>query len=275
MQVALLPSCAQQALDRNINAATIRLLQRCGCEVVVATRCRLLRRVAASHGPRSASQGDGPGEHRRVERAIAERARRDCHQRVRLRHHRERLRTFGRRRAGETDWRSGARHHRAPRRAWSAGRRCRADTGSPITTPVRCSTASALNVSRDSCSRVQASRSSMCPNGISAAGLPELTICSSPTSRRRSANAKRLTSTASIRTLSPPEISDAWCRSRASRTLPLFTPSNCSIGRPAVRCRRPCSSRQLRQPKRAPAPSEQSHPGGSPSAADPNPTAIW
>jgi glycolate oxidase iron-sulfur subunit len=33
--------------------------------------------------------------------------------------------------------------------------------------------------------------------------------------------------------------------------------------------------RRLRQPKRAPAPSDQSHPGGSPSAADPNPTAIW
>jgi glycolate oxidase iron-sulfur subunit len=36
MRVALLPSCAQQALDRNINAATIRLLQRLGCDVVVA-----------------------------------------------------------------------------------------------------------------------------------------------------------------------------------------------------------------------------------------------
>jgi glycolate oxidase iron-sulfur subunit len=36
LRVALLPSCAQQALDRNINAATIRLLQRHGCEVVVA-----------------------------------------------------------------------------------------------------------------------------------------------------------------------------------------------------------------------------------------------
>jgi glycolate oxidase iron-sulfur subunit len=36
MRVALLPSCAQQALDQNINAATIRLLQRHGCEVVVA-----------------------------------------------------------------------------------------------------------------------------------------------------------------------------------------------------------------------------------------------
>jgi glycolate oxidase iron-sulfur subunit len=36
MRVALLPSCAQQALDQNINVATIRLLQRYACEVVVA-----------------------------------------------------------------------------------------------------------------------------------------------------------------------------------------------------------------------------------------------
>ena len=33
--------------------------------------------------------------------------------------------------------------------------------------------------------------------------------------------------------------------------------------------------RKLRQPTRAPALSEQNHPGGAPSAADPNPTAIW
>ena len=36
MRVALLTGCAQQALDRNINRATIQLLQRCGCDVVVA-----------------------------------------------------------------------------------------------------------------------------------------------------------------------------------------------------------------------------------------------
>lgn len=35
-RVALLAGCAQQALDANINAATIRLLTRHGCEVVVA-----------------------------------------------------------------------------------------------------------------------------------------------------------------------------------------------------------------------------------------------
>ena len=37
MRVALLAGCVQQAIDRNINAATIRLLQRHGCEVVIAT----------------------------------------------------------------------------------------------------------------------------------------------------------------------------------------------------------------------------------------------
>ncbi len=36
LRVALLPGCAQQVLDRDINAATIRILQRHGCEVVVA-----------------------------------------------------------------------------------------------------------------------------------------------------------------------------------------------------------------------------------------------
>jgi glycolate oxidase iron-sulfur subunit len=35
-RVALLPGCAQQALNRDINAATIRILQRHGCEIVVA-----------------------------------------------------------------------------------------------------------------------------------------------------------------------------------------------------------------------------------------------
>ena len=35
-RVALLAGCAQQALNGDINAATIRLLRRHGCEVVVA-----------------------------------------------------------------------------------------------------------------------------------------------------------------------------------------------------------------------------------------------
>src|SRR5262249_60409510 len=37
-RVTLLAGCAQQALNGNINAATIRLLRRHGCEVVIALR---------------------------------------------------------------------------------------------------------------------------------------------------------------------------------------------------------------------------------------------
>ena len=44
MRVALLPGCAQQVLTPEINEATIRLLTRHGCEVVVAGEQRLLRR---------------------------------------------------------------------------------------------------------------------------------------------------------------------------------------------------------------------------------------
>ena len=36
MRVALMTGCAQQALNTDINDATIRLLRRLGCEVVVA-----------------------------------------------------------------------------------------------------------------------------------------------------------------------------------------------------------------------------------------------
>lgn len=37
MRVVLLTGCVQQVLDRNINAATIRILRRHGCEVIVAS----------------------------------------------------------------------------------------------------------------------------------------------------------------------------------------------------------------------------------------------
>ena len=49
-RVALLSGCAQQVLAPEINEATIRLLTRHGVEVVVAQRCRLLRRAHPSHG---------------------------------------------------------------------------------------------------------------------------------------------------------------------------------------------------------------------------------
>ncbi len=52
MRVALLAGCAQQVLTPQINEATVRLLTRLGCEVVVAPRRRLLRRAGPPHGTR-------------------------------------------------------------------------------------------------------------------------------------------------------------------------------------------------------------------------------
>ena len=50
-RVALLAGCAQQVLAPEINAATIRLLTRLGCEVVVAGGRRMLRLAQPPHGP--------------------------------------------------------------------------------------------------------------------------------------------------------------------------------------------------------------------------------
>ena len=50
MRVALMTGCAQKALNTDINDATIRLLRRLGCEVVIAKGAGLLRGADASHG---------------------------------------------------------------------------------------------------------------------------------------------------------------------------------------------------------------------------------
>ena len=49
-RVALLTGCAQRALNTDINEATIRLLTRHGCEVVIARGAGLLRRADPPHG---------------------------------------------------------------------------------------------------------------------------------------------------------------------------------------------------------------------------------
>ena len=54
MRVALLPGCAQQVLAPEINEATIRLLTRHGCEVVVARGAGCCGAPRPSHGPRGA-----------------------------------------------------------------------------------------------------------------------------------------------------------------------------------------------------------------------------
>ena len=63
-RVALLSGCVQQVLRPEINEATIRLLTRHGCEVVIASGgCR---RSLSPARPRGARQGRRQGEHRRV-----------------------------------------------------------------------------------------------------------------------------------------------------------------------------------------------------------------
>ena len=72
MRVALLPGCAQRCLAPEINEATIRLLTRHGCEVVVATRQRLLRVACPPSRPGRGGSRFRARQHRRVgTRALA------------------------------------------------------------------------------------------------------------------------------------------------------------------------------------------------------------
>jgi glycolate oxidase iron-sulfur subunit len=59
MRVALMTGCAQKALNTDINDATIRLLRRLGCEVVVAKGAGLLRGADASHGQGGSAHAAG------------------------------------------------------------------------------------------------------------------------------------------------------------------------------------------------------------------------
>ena len=91
-RVALLAGCAQRVLAPEINAATIRLLTRLGCEVVVAEGagcCGSLNHHMGQHDPAMALDR----EHRGLEPGNRQRRpRRGGDQRVRLRHHGEGLR---------------------------------------------------------------------------------------------------------------------------------------------------------------------------------------
>ena len=69
-----LPGCAQQVLAPEINEATIRLLTRHGCEVVVAPGQRLLRRAGPPSGRRGAGAGPRPRQYRRLGARFGHRA---------------------------------------------------------------------------------------------------------------------------------------------------------------------------------------------------------
>ena len=126
MRVALLPGCAQQVLAPEINLATIRLLTRHGCEVVVAPGSGC---CGALHAPsRRGGAGAGPGarQYRRLGKGRGSgRARRRRRQCLGLRHDAEGLRVSaahrpGLRREGGADRGPRARRQRNRRGARAA-----------------------------------------------------------------------------------------------------------------------------------------------------------
>ena len=91
--MALLAGCAQQVLAPEINAATIRLLTRLGCEVVVAEGAGCCGSLNHHMGQHDAAMTPRPDQHRGLEQGNRQR-RPGCggDQRVGLRHDGERLR---------------------------------------------------------------------------------------------------------------------------------------------------------------------------------------
>ena len=100
-RVALLAGCAQQVLAPQINEATIRLLTRLGVEVVVAEGAGCCGALTHHMGQHDRAMAQRTGQYRGLEpRDRRRRARRDRHQRLRLRHDGEGLRLHVPHRAG-------------------------------------------------------------------------------------------------------------------------------------------------------------------------------
>ena len=152
MRVALLPGCAQQVLAPEINEATIRLLTRHGCEVVVAPGSGCCGALPHHLGEEAPALDLARANIDAWERERGGRARRRRHQRLGLRHDGQGLRLYAARgsglcREGGAHRRAGPRRHRGrrpssglsapPRAATAAARGC----GSPTIPPARCSTA--------------------------------------------------------------------------------------------------------------------------------------
>ena len=203
MRVALLPGCAQQVLAPEINEATIRLLTRHGCEVVVARGQRLLRLA----GPPSRRGGAGAGfrarQYRRMgTRAPRRRARRDRDQCLGLRHDGEGLRLYAARgpglcREGGADRRAGPRCHRGDRDARARPRRHRAaGTGRRVAYHSACSMQHGQRIHAGPKALLAAAgfEPSMCRKAISAAARPAPTTCCSRKLPRRCATASSPTS---------------------------------------------------------------------------------
>ena len=237
MRVALLAGCASK---RSIATSMPRRSGCCSATAAtsssrpaqaVAARCRCTWDAANMAGA-------GPRQHRGVEPELATASRCDRRQRVRLRHDGQGLRPSRRRRRrtaigalardvtellsdiGLRD--GGAKPYRV---AYHDA--CSLQHGQRVTRPPR------------NYSRAPVSRCSTYPSGISAAAPPAPTICCSLTSRPRSASEGRAYRQRRSGHRRGRQSRLHGRRSRASPRRRSCTRSNCSIGRPAGRCRRP------------------------------------
>ena len=194
-RVALLAGCAQRVLDPRINAATIRLLTRHGCEVVVAEGagcCGALThhmgKERESHAAAAANirawmrEANGGGLDAIVVNTSG------CGTTVKDYGHMFERRP-ARRRRGDGG-RPGARRHRADGRARPRRPAAPSRCASPTTPPARCSTASRCASRRRRCCAPRASRWSSRAMPTSAAARPAPTTCCSRRSRRSCATRK-------------------------------------------------------------------------------------
>ena len=168
MRVALLPGCAQQVLAPEINEATIRLLTRHGCEVVVAPGSGCCGALVHHLGEEATGAGPGARQYRR----LGKRARRQAGSTLivanasgcgtMLKDYGFLLRTdpaYAEKAARIAG--AGARRQRNCCRRSDCGRRPARPRrcGSPIIPPARCSTARRSTASRRRCSPPPGSRS--------------------------------------------------------------------------------------------------------------------
>jgi glycolate oxidase iron-sulfur subunit len=94
-RVALMTGCAQRALNTDINDATLRLLQRLGCEIVIPQGQGCCGALTHHMGKTDQSHASACGQYPRMDgRGPWPRVRCDCDQYQRMRHHGQGLRPY-------------------------------------------------------------------------------------------------------------------------------------------------------------------------------------
>ena len=246
MRVALLPGCAQQVLAPEINEATIRLLTRHGCEVVVAAGSGCCGSLAHHLGQEDGCARLRPRQYRRLgARAARRRARRDRDQCLGLRHDGQGLRLYAAR--GPAYAAKAARIAALARDVTEVVEALGLGPPSPDAAGTGWRVAYHSACSMQHGQRLHAGpKALLVAAGFEAVEVPEGHLCCGsagtynllqPELARRCASASSPTSPKPGPTSSPPAISAAspsWRRAARCRSC---TRSSCSTGRPAARRR--------------------------------------